>query len=355
MTAVRTQPIGYGIIGAGIWGQLHARVLAADERVNLLAVCDLDQAKARQVAERHGIPRVYGSHEDMLRDPAIAAVSVTTPDFAHAAPALAAVRSGRHLLVEKPFTTTVDEALAIIVAARETGAQLMVDFHTRWSPAFYHAYHSVQTGELGKLKLVTFRLSDTTYVPTKYISWADRSSVLWFLGPHSIDTVRWLFDDEVREVYAVRRDGVLAGMGINTPDFYLLVLQFEQGGVAYLEHSWILSAQAPNLIDVKCQLQGSRGTAYVDNSHNRAFEKYTELTPQGYPDLPYADTAVLPVVQGQQVGYAAESIRHFVDCLWHDKLPLVGGFDGLRATEVILAAEQSAQINAPVKVVRHDI
>jgi predicted dehydrogenase len=355
MTVARTQPIGYGIIGVGIWGQLHARVLAADERVNLLAVCDLDQARARQVAQRHGIPRVYGSHEDLLRDPSIAAVSVTTPDFAHAAPALAAVRSGRHLLIEKPFTTTVEEAAAIILAARESGAKLMVDFHTRWSPAFYHAYQSVQTGELGELKLATFRLSDTTYVPTRYIPWAARSSVLWFLGPHSIDTVRWLFGDEVRDVYAVRRDGVLSGLGIDTPDFYLLILQFERGGVAYLEHSWILSAQAPNLIDVKCQLQGSRGTAYIDNSHNRAFEKYTELTPRGYPDLSYADTAVLPVVQDRQVGYAAESIRHFVDCLWHDRQPLVGGLDGLRATEVILAAEESARINAPVKVIRHGI
>jgi predicted dehydrogenase len=354
MTLVRTQPIGYCIIGAGIWGQLHARVLAADQRVNLLAVCDLDQAKAHHVAERHAIPRVYGSHEDLLSDPAIAAVSVTTPDFAHAAPALAAVRSGRHLLVEKPFTTTVAEALAILRAARQTGSKLMVDFHTRWSPAFYHAYHSVQTGELGQLKLVTFRLSDTTYVPTQYISWADRSSVLWFLGPHAIDAVRWLFGDEVHEVYALRREGMLSGLGIHTPDFYLLLLQFEHGGVASLEHSWILSAHAPTLIDVKCQMQGSRGTVYVDNSHNRAFEKYTERTPQGYPDVPYADTAVLPVVQEQQVGYAAASIRHFVDCLWHDRQPLVGGLDGLRATEVILA-EQSARIYAPVLVVRHDL
>jgi predicted dehydrogenase len=353
MTTARTEPIGYAIVGAGLWGQLHARVLATDARVKLVAVCDLDPAKARQVADRHGIPRVYSSHEDMLRDPSIAAVSITTPDFAHAAPALAAVRASRHVLVEKPFTTTAQECLAIIATARASGVKVMVDFHTRWSPAFYHAYQSVQNGELGELKLVTFRLNDTLYVPTKYISWADRSSVLWFLGPHSIDTVRWLFGDEVREVYAVRRDGVLSGMGIHTPDFYMLLLQFERGGVACLEHSWILSAHAPNLIDVKCQLQGSLGTAYIDNSHNRAFEKYTESTPLGYPDLSYADTAVLPVTQGRQVGYAAESIRHFIDCLWQDQQPLVGGLDGLRATEVILAAEESARTNAPVKVDRH--
>jgi predicted dehydrogenase len=351
----RTNPIGYGIVGVGIWGQLHARVLADDARVNLLAVCDVDQAKAREVAQRYGIPQIYGSYEDMLRDPAIEAASVTTPDFAHGAPALAVVRAARHLLVEKPFTTTVEEGLAIIDAARQSGVKLMVDFHTRWSPAFYHAYQGVRSGELGELKLVTFRLSDTTYVPTKYISWADRSSVLWFLGPHAIDAVRWLFDDDVREVYAVRRDGVLSGMGINTPDFYTLLLQFERGGVAYLEHSWILSPHTPNLIDVKCQLQGSRGTAYIDNSHNRAFEKYNELTPHGYPDLPYADTAVSPVTQGRQVGYAAESIRYFIDCLWRDQQPLAGGVDGLRATEVILAAEQSAQLNAPVRVVRHRV
>jgi predicted dehydrogenase len=351
----RTKPIGYAIVGTGIWGQLHARVLADDARVNLVAVCDLDQAKARHVAERYDIPHVYGSHEEMLRDADVEAVSVTTPDFAHGAPALAAVQSGWHLLVEKPFATTVEECVAIIGAARQSGVKLMVDFHTRWSPSFCNAYQSVRDGELGELKLVTFRLSDTTYVPTRYISWADRSSVLWFLGPHSIDTVRWLFADEVREVYAIRRDGVLQGMGINTPDFYTLLLQFERGGVAYLEHSWILSPHTPNLIDVRCHLQGSRGTAYIDNSHNRAFEKYSELTSHGYPDLPYADTAVMPVAQGRQVGYAAESIRYFIDCLWQDRQPLAGGLDGLRATEIILAGEESARVNAPVGVTRHDV
>lgn len=352
--AAGTNPIGYAIVGVGIWGQLHARVLAGDARVKLVAVCDVDLARARQVAERFGISRVYGSHEEMLRDTDVEAVSVTTPDFAHGAPTLAAARAGKHLLVEKPFTTTVEEGLAILSAAKQSGVKLMVDFHTRWSPSFYNAYQSVRSGELGELKLVTFRLSDTSYVPTQYISWAGRSSVLWFLGPHAIDTVRWFYDDEVSQVYAIRREGVLKGLGVDTPDFYTLLLQFERGGVAYLEHSWILSPNAPNLIDVRCHLQGSRGTLYIDNSHNRAFEKYSALTLHGYPDVPYADTAVSPMVQGRQVGYAAESIRDFVDCLWHDRQPLAGGVDGLRATEVILAAEQSARENAPVRVIRHE-
>ena len=131
------------------------------------------------------------------------------------------------------MATSSAECLEIIAAAHQAAPPSWWIFHNRWSPPFAHSYTSLREGELGELKFVYFRLSDTQYVPTRYISWAAKSSVLWFLGPHATDTVRWLYDDEVREVYAVSRRSTLKSMGVDTPDFYTVILQFENGGVAH--------------------------------------------------------------------------------------------------------------------------
>jgi predicted dehydrogenase len=351
----RSTPIGYGIIGAGIWGELHTRVLSKDPRVKVNAICDLNEKRGKEIADKYGIQKVYRDYNEMLLDPSIEAVSIATPDFAHGEPAIAVVSAGKHLLVEKPMATTVEESLKILAGAKKTGVTLMVDFHNRWSPSFYNAYESLKSGEMGKLEFMYFRLSDTTYVPEHYITWAAKSSVLWFLGPHAVDTVRWLFNDEVREVFAVSRKGTLTSMGIDTPDFYTMILQFENGGVAHLEHSWIVSPSSPSIFDLKSELQASKGTIFIDTSHNTMLQKYTQSTPLGYPYTAHQDTTLMPIIHNQQVGFATESIRHFVECLWEGKQPIVGGVDGLRTTEILAAAEQSALTNLPVKVNRTNI
>jgi len=348
-------PIGYGIIGAGIWGELHTRVLTNDPRVNVLGICDINEKRAKEIANKYNIDKYYTDYTAMLADPNIEAISITTPDFAHSEPAINAINSGKHVLIEKPMATTTSECLEIIEAQNKFKKYIMVDFHNRWSPAFYNAYESIYNGEVGKVSYIYFRLSDTTFVPTKYINWASKSSVLWFLGPHAVDTVRWLFNDEVKEVFAVSRKNILPQLGIDTPDFYSTILQFEHGGVAHLEHSWIISPNSPNLFDLKCEIQGSSGTIYIDTSHNSMIQKYTPLTSQGYPYLSHPDTTLMPIVQNHQIGFATESIRHFIESLWADKEPIVNSIDGLRVTEILEAIEKSAKINSLVNVTKNDI
>ncbi|HET6453169.1 MAG TPA: Gfo/Idh/MocA family oxidoreductase, partial [Armatimonadota bacterium] len=174
------------------------------------------------------------------------------------------------------------------------------------------------------------------------LSWAGKTTVEWFIGTHSIDTVRWLLEDEVRRVYAVSRSEVLKGMGIDTPDFYQATLEFRSGATAVIENSWILPKTTPNIIDLKCEVIGSKGALYLDTSHNRTLEKYTE-TEATYPDF-----LVMPAIYGEQAGFAAESIRHFIDCVLHDRQPRVTGQDGLEVTKVIQAIEESVRTGSPV-------
>jgi len=333
--------IGVGIIGTGLWGEMHARTYASTDGVEVVAVTDIVEERAKALAGQHGA-EAYTDYRKLLEDDRVQAVAVVTPDFAHAEICLAAAAAGKHILAEKPLAMTVAECEEIVAAADRAGVKLMVDFHARWSPPFVKAREAIQKGQIGEPQHVYYRLNDRIFVPTEMLSWAGKSTVMWFIGSHSIDTVRWLVGDEVRRVYAVAGARILKGMGIDTPDYYQATLEFRSGATAVIENSWIMPNSMPNIIDLKCELVGSKGALYVDGSHHRTLEKYTES------EASYPDVLVMPSIYGRQLGFAAESIRHFVDCLKEDREPIVTGRDGVEVTRVICAVEESVRTGQPV-------
>jgi predicted dehydrogenase len=338
-----------GIVGAGLWGSMHARAYQQNSRVELAAVCDLDEGRAHRLAEQYAIPKIYTRVEDMLAED-LDGVSVATPDDAHTGVVMAAAARGWHILVEKPLATRVDDCQAMIAAAHQAGVILMVDWHNRWNPPIYAAWKAARAGELGELRYIYYRLSDTVYVPTKMLPWASRSSVMWFLGSHAIDTTCWLMDRPPVRIFCQKRSGILVGLGVDTPDLYLCMIEFEGGGLAVIENAWILPQQSPSLIDHKVEILGSRGAVYLDPTHNRAFEKYSPETAGGFPNPSYADMLISPEIYDRQMGFAVESIHHFAGCIERGEQPLTSGADGLLNTRLILAAEESAQSGLPVEI-----
>lgn len=332
---------GFAVVGSGLWGSLHARVYSESEKARLVAVCDIDERRARDLASKFGAESYTNLNAMLARDD-IDAVSIVTPDFAHTDIALEAIAAGKHILCEKPLATTSAECRRIIDAAKAADLKLMVDFHARWSPPFWSAKKSIERGDVGSVRLVYYRLNDTIYVPTEMLSWASKSTVAWFIGSHSLDTVMWLVGDRPTSVYAVSRSVVLKSRGIDTPDFYEVILEFANGAVAVIENCWILPNSLPNIIDLKCEIIGSEGALYVDGSSHRAVERYAG----GKASFP--DVLVMPDVQGMQMGFAAESIRHFIDCVADDRQPLVSGEDGLKVTELIETIEKSVSAGAKV-------
>src|SRR4030095_746501 len=132
--------------------------------------------------------------------------------------ALAMLGGGKHVLVEKPLATSVGEARAMIDAADRGVPKLMVDLHARWQPLFMGAKGYVERGELGAPVMAYARLSDTIHVPTEMLNWGGQSGPEWFLFPHTMDVVRWLFGRDPIEVYAKGYRGVLESRGIECWD-----------------------------------------------------------------------------------------------------------------------------------------
>ena len=339
--------IGFGVIGTGIvGGAWHAQVYHHMPRAELIAVCDLNEERARQIAERYGAPHVYTDYRELLSRDDIAAVSIATPDFAHREIAVAAAQAGKHILVEKPLATTVADAEAILEAADANGVKLMVDFHNRVNPAFVTAKQSVAAGELGALKYIYARLSNTTFVPTQMLPWAGKSSALWFLASHTLDLACWLLEDAPRRVYAVSRAGLLHSRGVSAPDFHVAIVEFAGGAVVTLENSWILPETEPNVFNMKLELLGSAGSMYINTSDNRTVEKFTSAE----ASLPDTLGFTLDASSARLSGFVLEAIARFVDAVVDDAPLLATGAEAALVTRALCAIEASARTGQPVEI-----
>jgi len=332
-----------GVIGCGTWGINHCRTYVEYPYADLIAVCDIDSEKAQQAGETFGVD-YYRDCDQMLKDESIGAVAVVTPDFAHADPVVAAAEAGKHIICEKPLATTRSDTARIVAAVKANAVQLMVDYHNRWNPVYFKIKQDIEEGKIGKVMSAYLRLNDILWVATDYIPWAAQSSILWFLGSHAVDVLCWLFADKVRRVFAVSRMEVLEQMGVNMPDLYQAILEFEGGGVASLENSWITPNTNPYVNDHKFNVTGEHGMFNVDFSHNCLIERFLE------EKADHPDVLVRPTVQGKPTGLAFESMRDFVDCIYFGREVKVSLESSVHVTAVILALLQSAEAREPVLV-----
>jgi predicted dehydrogenase len=127
-------------------GKAHAAVLADCPRSEVVAVASEHGDSARAFATSHPGVQVYNEYQQMLADPEIDLVTIATPDHAHADIAVAAAKAGKHLIIEKPLTTSLADADRVIAAVREAGVTAMTLFNHRWVPAYANAKDRIDAG-----------------------------------------------------------------------------------------------------------------------------------------------------------------------------------------------------------------
>ena len=119
------------VVGAGIYGINHVNAYTWNPNTNLVAVCDLNKEITDRIAEQYNV-KTYNDVNEMLDNEEIDAVSIATPDAFHMDPALAAIRHGKPILVEKPLATTSEDAKKILAEAEKYNVRVAVDYHKRW-------------------------------------------------------------------------------------------------------------------------------------------------------------------------------------------------------------------------------
>jgi predicted dehydrogenase len=331
--------VSVGIVGAGIWGSNHALALTTHPRARLAMICDRDPDRARRAGERFGC--AWTTNIEELAASEVQAVSIATPDHLHRDPAVTMLRAGKHVLVEKPLATSVADSLLMVAAAEEARVHLMVDFHARWHPLFMGARGYVERGELGAPVMAYARLSDTIYVPTEMLPWSGDSGPEWFLFPHTMDIVRWLFGREPIEVYAKGYRGVLDDKGIRCWDAIQALVEFEGRAFCTFETSWIVPTSYTNVVDNRLSLYGQKGGLEIRNEPN--LWAFTDRF-----HTPFSSESVTRY--GKAWGFQYEPIRYFIDCLADGATPEVTGRDGLMVTAMIEATLLSLAERRPVAI-----
>ncbi len=225
------------IIGAGdIAVRRHIPALLQGEHTNFYGVLNRHPESTKAVADKYGV-KAYESLDEVLFDDNVDAVLIGTPPNRHADPAIAALKHGKHVLLEKPMTLSVKEAEKIHKVAKETGLKLELLHVQRFYAQHVKAKELLEKGAIGKLLTVRTVLgnSDSDVLNgKKYPGWQDS---LFNISVHRADLLRWLVGSEVKGVYA-QVDRLLSetveGDTRETNDHVAGILQFENGVVGTL-------------------------------------------------------------------------------------------------------------------------
>lgn len=195
-------PIGIGIIGTGFGATVHLPTFKTIPDCRVIGIAGNDAAKTQEIATRETI-KAYASWQDLIADPEVDAVCVTTPPFLHHEMVLAAAKAGKAILCEKPFGMNVGEATAMHDAAKKAGITAMINFEFREHPVFQHAHQWMMEKRGGPLRHIELRWCVGTWAnPARPWQWqCDQKSgggILGALVVHSLNYLEWLLGPVVR-------------------------------------------------------------------------------------------------------------------------------------------------------------
>jgi predicted dehydrogenase len=333
-----------GVIGLGVMGEQYVRIFQAHPSAEVTAICARSETRRAEIGDRYGVATLTSDYRALVARADVDAVCVATPDSEHAGPVRAALESGKHVLCEKPFTTTLADADDLLaLAARKPHLKLQVAFNHRWLPSYHQGRVAIQEGRIGQPICAYARKNDTIFVPTEMIPWAARTTPMHFLGAHDIDLVRWYLGREAVEAYATGARGVLAARGVDTWDVIQAQVRFEGGAFATFEAGWIYPNTFPTLTDSFIEVIGTRGHLHFDRKRE-SIEMSTEQ------QFSYPKTFLLADVFGRLRGAFVECLSDFVDAVRHDREPRVTGRDGRQVSAVLDAITASLATGRPAMV-----
>lgn len=330
--------IGCAVIGAGVMGCAHARVWAELPVTRLVAVYDVNQEKARDVAGAHGA-RAAASLEEAVSDGDVQIVSVCTPDNAHVEPCLAAAQAGKHVLVEKPLATCLADADRILAAANAAGVKLMVGHILRFDPRYCAAKDTVAAGGIGEIAYVYARRYNPLSMAGRMAAF---SSPMFFLGIHDIDIVRWVTGLEIVRVFAVGSRGIMAAGDDGPHDAIAALVEFDNGAAGCIEALWSNPDGLPSSLDARLEVLGTVGRVDVVVAH-RDVTITTGGRAQGI------DVAYGPQVQGQLDGALRTQLEHFAWCVKEGREAAVSNEDARMAVAIAEAIHRSLDTGAPAE------
>ncbi len=328
---------GAAVIGLGMMGERYARLWRELHATRLVSVYDIVAERAEGVARELGCTAA-GSLEEAVGAEGVEIVSVCTNDEAHREACVAAAQAGRHVLVEKPLATTLEDCDAIIDACRRAGVKLMTGHVCRFDPRYVKCHDAVTAGEVGEVVQVFARRNNITASGRRI---GPRTSVAFFLGVHDIDLIQWITGRPITRVCAESCSKVLSS--IPADDTIMTVFRMEGGAVGALETCWVIPEGSPNSLDARLEVVGTRGRVAACLGCEGFEQASAERAER--PDIAYWTE-----MHDSAQGALRRQLEHFVECVLEDRAPAVSAEDARRAVEVAAAIHQSLESGGPVEI-----
>jgi predicted dehydrogenase len=320
-----------GQVGLGYWGPNLLRNFQALSDARVKAICDLDAVALARAGERYPELLRTTEYADLLRDPEIGAVVVSSSAVSHYRLARAALEAGKHAFVEKPIALRQDEAETLIRLADERGLVLMVGHLLLYHPAVTRLKELLDGGQLGEVYYLYSERRNLGKV-------RHDENAMWSLAPHDIAVELYLLGGMPAAVSAHGQAYLQPGI----EDTVFFTLRFADGRLAHSHVSWLDPHKVRRLTVV-----GSRQMAVFDDVEPseklRIYDKGVDRMPEydSYGDaltLRFGDIYV-PHLEMQEP--LRLECQHFVECVAHGRQPLSDGRNGLAVLHVLECLQRS--------------
>jgi len=333
---MRTNKLKVGIIGLGA-GLAHLRACQKNLRLEVKAICDLNEAKLKEVSKEYQISKVYTDYRRMVDEESLDIVVVASPDRFHCEQSVYALKSGSNVIVEKPMTISLKGCEEMIKAVEETGKKLIVNQILRFNPRFKKIKELVERNVLGEI----FYAEGDYIHNIKHLivgKWRGEKENAHspFLGGgcHAIDLLRWIVG-EVKEISAYGSKKCIPEKDYPFPDCEVAILKFDNEAIGkYLGN---FACQRPSFRNL--MLYGTRAT-YLNGVEKDIIYFDSELNHHIDINIPYAGHPFEPMID------------HFTDCLLNDKDVLINVYDGANTVSVALAGDESLIKGKAIKPIR---
>ena len=332
------KPIGVAVVGAGYWGPNLVRNFATSPEYLLTWLCDLDKSRAVRVLGPYSTVGVTDDLATVLADERVHAVAVATPAGTHLDIALAAMRAGKHVLVEKPLAATYADGLRLVREAERAGLILMCDHTFCYTPAVQKMREMVHSGELGDLHFFdSVRINLGLVQPD--------IDVLWDLAPHEISVLESILPPGVEPLTVATHGADPIGAGRSCVAF--VTLQLTGGAIAHFHVNWLSPTKVRTTM-----IGGSKRALRWDDLNPlqrvTVFDRGVDLVPAQDAGAEDRTKAFVSYRTGDLVspalseGEALASVtEEFADCIRTGRASLTDGRSGLRVLDILEAASRS--------------
>lgn len=340
--------LNYGVIGCGaVFEVFQARSLLQTEGLRVLTVCDIDVNKVKRVQQNYNIKKGTTNYYDLLADKEIDVVMVNLPQHLHLRPCLDAAQAGKHVYVEKPIATRLEDARKIIDVCRKNEVKLCVGHQRRFVNVDMKAKELIEQGYLGKIFKIRAiscwyeKECEIEKQPWLFNFELGGGGPLMRWGVHKADTLRYLLDEEAIRVYAEADRFVHRSKDITAEDNCISLIRFDGGVIAELEVS-NSQQEAGFSRGETIEIWGDKGTLWYQPSTG-----LMELCSTKQTNVVGKDSFIKLKLEPDH----REFIRihqKFVKSIEEGGTVPVSGEDGYKALEMVVASYQSAKKLKPM-------